>query len=106
MSVSRFLRQRAVRIQTPGTYVLPNWYDPEGRLRTFACRSTRVSPFRMLLQVPVVGRVGDRLTSYFREFGKFAGHISDIVHGGLLFVFVLLCFVCVCLVVLLVWLVR
>jgi hypothetical protein len=84
MSVARFLRQRAVRIQTPGTYVLPNWYDPEGRLRTFACRSTRVSPFRMLLQVPVVGRVGDRLTSYFREFGKFDGHISDLVHGGML----------------------
>lgn len=84
MSVARFLRQRAVRIQAPGTYTLPNWYDPEGRLRTFACRTTRVSPFRMLLDVPVVGRVGDRLTSYFREFGKFDGHISDTVHGGLL----------------------
>ena len=85
MSVARFLRQRAVRIRTPGTYTLSNWYDPEGRLRTFACRSTRVSPFRMLLDVPVVGRVGDRLTSYFREFGKLDGHISDIIHGGMLF---------------------
>lgn len=84
MSVARFLRQRAVKIQAPGTYTLPNWYDPEGRLRTFACRTTRVSPFRMLLDVPVVGRVGDRLTSYFREFGKFDGHISDTVHGGML----------------------
>jgi hypothetical protein len=84
MTVTRFLRQRAVRIQAPGTYTLPNWYDPEGRLRTFACRTTRVSPFRMLLEVPVVGRVGDRLTSYFREFGKFDGHISDTVQGGLL----------------------
>jgi hypothetical protein len=84
MSVARFLKQRAVRIQAPGTYTLPNWYDPEGRLRTFACRTTRVSPFRMLLDVPVVGRVGDRLTSYFREFGKFDGHISDTVHGGML----------------------
>ncbi|WP_407155641.1 PilZ domain-containing protein [Bradyrhizobium sp. STM 3557] len=84
MSVTRFLKQRAVRIQAPGTYTLPNWYDPEGRLRTFACRTTRVSPFRMLLDVPVVGKVGDRLTSYFREFGKFDGHISDTVHGGIL----------------------
>jgi hypothetical protein len=84
MLVARFLKQRAVRIQTPGTYTLPNWYDPEGRLRTFACRTTRVSPFRMLLEVPVAGRVGDRLTSYFREFGKFDGHISDTVHGGFL----------------------
>jgi hypothetical protein len=84
MSVTRFLRQRAVRILAPGTYTLPNWYDPEGRLRTFACRTTRVSPFRVLLEVPVVGKVGDRLTSYFREFGKLDGHISDTVHGGFL----------------------
>jgi hypothetical protein len=84
MSVARFLKQRAVRIQAPGTYTLSNWYDPEGRLRTFACRTSRVSPFRMLLDVPVVGKVGDRLTSYFREFGKFDGHISDTVHGGFL----------------------
>ena len=76
MSVTRFLKQRAVSIQAPGTYTLPNWYDPEGRLRTFACRTTRVSPFRMLLDVPVVGKVGDRLTSYFREFGKFDGLIA------------------------------
>ncbi|UFZ04374.1 PilZ domain-containing protein [Bradyrhizobium ontarionense] len=84
MSVARFLKQRAVRIQTVGSYILPNWYDPEGRLRSFACRTTRVSPFRALLDVPVVGKVGDRLTSYFREFGKFEGEISDTVHGGFL----------------------
>ena len=84
MSVARFLRQRAVRIQTAGSYTLPNWYDPQGRLRSFACRTTRVSPFRALLDVPVVGKVGDRLTSYFREFGTFEGEISDTVHGGFL----------------------
>lgn len=84
MSVTRFLKQRAVTIQAPGTYTLPNWYDPEGRLRTFACRTTRVSPFRMLLDVPVVGKIGDRLTSYFRDFGKFDGEISDTRHGGFL----------------------
>jgi len=85
MSVARFLKQRAVRIQAPGTYTLGSWYDPEGRLRTFACRTSRVSPFRMLLDVPVVGKIGDRLTSYFRDFGKFDGHISDTVAGGFLF---------------------
>ncbi|CCE00072.1 PilZ domain-containing protein [Bradyrhizobium sp. STM 3809] len=84
MSVARFLKQRAVRIQTSGSYTLPNWYDPEGKLRSFACRTTRVSPFRALLDVPVVGKVGDRLTSYFRDFGKFEGEISDTVHGGFL----------------------
>ena len=63
---------------------MPNWYDPQGRLRTFACRTTRVSPFRMILDVPVVGKVGDRLTSYFREFGKFDGEITDTVSGSFL----------------------
>ena len=84
MSVETFLRQRAVRIEAQGTYTLPNWYDPQGRLRSFACRTTRVSPFRMLVDVPVVGKVGDRLTSYFRDFGKFEGQISDISAGSFL----------------------
>ena len=82
MSVERFLRQRAVNVIVDGSYTLPNWYDCEGRLRTFACRTTRVSPFRMIVDVPVVGKVGDRLTSYFREFGRFQGSISDIMDGS------------------------
>lgn len=84
MSVERFLKQRAVNIAVDGSYTLPNWYDCEGRLRTFACRTTRVSPFRMILDVPVVGKIGDRLTSYFRDFGKFGGHISDTRDGSFL----------------------
>lgn len=84
VSVERFLRQRAVSIAVDGSYTLPNWYDCEGRLRTFACRTTRVSPFRMIVDVPVVGKVGDRLSSYFRDFGKFAGHISDTMDGSFL----------------------
>jgi hypothetical protein len=75
--VQDFLNQRAVKVSVDGNYTLPNWYDPQGKLRTFACRTTRVSPFRMIVEVPVVGKVGDRLTSYFREFGKFEGSISD-----------------------------
>jgi hypothetical protein len=66
-----------VSVVVGGSYVLPNWYDPQGKLRTFACRTTRVSPFRMIVEAPVVGKVGDRLTSYFREFGKFEGCISE-----------------------------
>jgi hypothetical protein len=75
--VQDFLSQRAVNVTVGGSYTLPNWYDPQGKLRTFACRTTRVSPFRMIVEVPVVGKVGDRLTSYFRDFGKFEGSISD-----------------------------
>jgi PilZ domain len=77
MPVQDFLNQRAVNIVVRGSYTLPNWYDAQGKLRTFACRTTRVSPFRMIVEVPVVGKIGDRLTSYFREFGKFEGSISD-----------------------------
>jgi hypothetical protein len=72
-----FLSERAVNVIVGGSYTLPNWYDPQGKLRTFACRTTRVSPFRMIVEVPVVGKIGDRLTSYFREFGKFEGSISE-----------------------------
>jgi hypothetical protein len=84
VSVERFLKQRAVNIVVGGNYTLPNWYDPQGKLRTFACRTSRVSPFRMMVDVPVVGKIGDRLSSYFRDFGTFDGRISDTTAGGFL----------------------
>jgi hypothetical protein len=82
--VQDFLNQRAVKVVVGGSYSLPNWYDPQGNLRSFACRTTRVSPFRMIVDVPVVGKVGDRLTTYFRDFGKFEGSISDTMERGFL----------------------
>ena len=84
LSVERFLKQRAVNVVVEGTYTLHRWYDPQGKLRTLACRATRVSPFRMIVDVPVVGRVGDRITSYFSEFGEFDGNISDTRQGSIL----------------------
>jgi hypothetical protein len=75
--VQDFLNQRAVKVIVDGSYTLPNWYDPQGKLRTFACRTTRVSPFRMIVEVPVVGKIGDRLSTYFRDFGKIDCSISD-----------------------------
>jgi len=85
MSVETFLKQRAVNVLVGGRYTLPNWYDPQGKLRTFACRTSRVSPFRMIVSVPVVGKIGDRVTSYFDDFGKLNGVISDTIAGGFLF---------------------
>jgi PilZ domain-containing protein len=85
VSTEKFLKQRGVEVALDGHYTLPNWYDPEGRLRTFACRTNRVSPYRMIVDVPVVGKVGDYLTSYFRDFGKLDGHISDTKPGSFLF---------------------
>ena len=84
MSVEDFLRQRAVEITVGGSYSLPRWYDCEGKLRTFACRTKRVSPFRMIVDVPVVGKVGDRLTSYFQDFGEFDCTITATMRSGFL----------------------
>ncbi len=84
MSVERFLKQRAVNVAVEGSYTLSNWYDPQGRPRTFSCRTSRVSPFRMIVDVPVVGKVGDPITSYFSDFGKLEGTISDTTSGSFL----------------------
>ena len=84
MSVKEFLGQQAVNVAVGGHYTLANWFDAQGKPRTFACRTSRVSPFRMMVAVPVVGRIGDRITSYFGDFGKLDGHISDIASGSFL----------------------
>jgi len=77
VSIRSFLKQRAVELVVGGNYVLPNWYDQYGKLRTFACRTSRVSPFRMIVDVPVVGRIRDTVTCYFADFGKLSGVIAD-----------------------------
>lgn len=84
MSVERFLKQRAVNIAVGGSYTLGNWYDPQGKPRTFACRTTRVSPFRMMVDVPVVGKLGDSITCHFGDFGNLKGVISDTMAGAFL----------------------
>lgn len=84
MSVEKFFRQRAVNVVVDGRYTLSNWLDPEGKPRSFACRTSRVSPFRMIVDVPVVGRIGDRIGTYFGDFGKLDGEISDTVSGSFL----------------------
>ena len=84
MSVNEFLKQRAVNIVVGGTYMLPRWLDPQGKPRSFACRTSRVSPFRMMVDAPVTGKIGDRLTSYFGDFGNLEGRISDIQSGEFL----------------------
>jgi PilZ domain len=84
VSAEAFLTQPAVNISVDGTYTLDYWFDQHGKPRTFACRTTRVSPFRMMVAVPVVGKVGDRVTPYFRDFGKLDGFIGDTIDGGFL----------------------
>jgi hypothetical protein len=85
VSVETFFRQRAVNIAVNGSYSLQRrWYDAEGKLRSFACRTTRVSPFRMIVQVPIVGHIGERVSFYFRDFGELEGIVSHTAQGGFL----------------------
>lgn len=74
----------AVEVAVSGSYSLSRWYDCEGKLRTFACRTKRVSPFRMIVDVPVVGKIGERVTSYFQDFGEFQCTISATLKSGFL----------------------
>src|SRR5450755_1453330 len=41
MSVKEFLKQQAVNIAVGGQYTLSNWFDAQGKPRTFACRTSR-----------------------------------------------------------------
>jgi hypothetical protein len=84
VSIEEFLKQQAFNVAVNGTYTLDYWYDPRGKPRTFACRTTRISPSRMMVAVPVVGKVGDRIKPHFRDFGKLDGLISDTTDGGFL----------------------
>jgi hypothetical protein len=81
VSVKDFLKQRAVNIVVGGNYELGNWLDAQGKPRSFACRTSRVSPFRMMVAAPVIGRMGDRISTYFGDFGSLEGQISDIIAG-------------------------
>jgi hypothetical protein len=37
-----------------------------------------------MVAVPVIGKVGDRITPHFRDFGRLDGFVSDTVDGGFL----------------------
>jgi hypothetical protein len=84
MSATAFLEQGAFDLRLGGRYSLANRRDLQGNRREFACRTSRVSPHQMMVSVPVVGAVGERVISYFGEFGKLDGLITDVVQGGFL----------------------
>src|SRR5436305_12002474 len=78
------MQQRAVDLRTGGRYSLASRRDTEGNRREFACRTTRISPFRMLVAAPVLGPRGERVISHFGELGKLDGWITDVIEGGFL----------------------
>jgi PilZ domain len=84
VSTNEFMRRRAVDVRLGGRYSLANRMDAKGNRREFACRTSRVSPFQMMIAAPVVGKVGERVISYFGEFGQLYGWVTDTVAGGFL----------------------
>jgi hypothetical protein len=82
VSTTELFQRHSIDLRLGGRYSLANKRDLKGNRREFACRTTRVSPFQMMISVPVIGSVGERVISYFGEFGKLDGWIADLVDGG------------------------
>ena len=85
VSVSALIPSNAFDLRLGGRYSLANRRDAQGNRREFACRTSRVSPYHMKVDVPVIGGVGERVISYFGEFGKIDGWIRETVKGGFVF---------------------
>jgi hypothetical protein len=77
-------RRKEVRIvcRIPGRFSLANRRDTNGNRRQFACRAVNVSQSTMVLAAPVTGAAGERVITYFEEFGKLDGAIMRTIDGG------------------------
>jgi hypothetical protein len=84
VSTANLFQHRSIDLNVGGRYSLASRYDTHGSRREFACRTSRVSPYQMHVAVPVLGPVGERVVTYFGDFGSLHGWISDITAGGFL----------------------
>jgi hypothetical protein len=77
-------REKEIRIivHITGRYSLANRRETTGNRREFACRAINMSPFTMALTVPVYGDIGDRVITYFDEFGELEGRIVSLLTSG------------------------
>jgi hypothetical protein len=78
------MERSAVDLRTGGRYSLANRRDMQGNRREFACRTTRISPFQMLVAAPVLGPPGERVITFFGQLGRLDGWITDVIEGGFL----------------------
>lgn len=85
MPANVLIGQSAFDLRLGWRYSLASRRDAEGNRRDFACRTSKVSPFQMIVDVPVTGAIGERVISYFGEFGKIDGWIRESVKGGFMF---------------------
>ena len=84
MSTADLFQHRSFDLSLGGRYSLASRYDTHGSRREFACRTSRVSPYQMHVSVPVLGPIGERVVTYFGDFGSLDGWITDIAEGGFL----------------------
>ena len=84
MSTADYFQQRSIDLRLGGRYSLASRYDTQGNRREFACRTSRVSPYQMHISVPVLGPVGERVVTYFGDFGNIDGWITNLTEGGFL----------------------
>jgi len=84
LSFSDFMERRAVNVRTGGRYSLASRRDMQGNRREFACRTSRITPFQMLVDAPVLGPKGERVITHFGELGKLDGWIVDVSESGFL----------------------
>jgi hypothetical protein len=82
VSTADYFQQRSIDLRLGGRYSLASRYDTRGQRREFACRTSRVSPYQMHISVPVLGPVGERVVTYFGDFGNIDGWITDLTEGG------------------------
>src|SRR3954467_15705372 len=85
VSTEDLFQRRSIDLRLGGRYSLASRYDTPGTRPEVArpapaaprgvspCRTSRVSPSQMHISVPVLGPVGERVVTYFGDFGNLDG---------------------------------
>src|SRR5437660_11588306 len=70
-------------VSIAGRYRILNWFDARGKQREFACRVMSMSPRRMVLAAPTIGKVGKGIIAHIKWFGRLEGWIAGLVDRGI-----------------------
>lgn len=65
-----------------GRFAIADKRGKNGERRQFACRMLSLSQSSMLLASPVTGQIGERVISYFEDFGNIQGSITRVMDSG------------------------
>src|SRR3954453_20561958 len=84
VSTEDLFQRRSIDLRLGGRYSLASRYETRSPPPASPCRPSRVSPYQMHISVPVLGPVGERVVTYFGDFGNLDGWINNITEGGFL----------------------